>query len=99
MWHIYLAEFNKELLQKLNETGIRQEDYKYCDLYRDYLKLSETMKSRKEVILTLADRHHISDRQVYNILHHLEMTVKRRHWSNCFTDEPQASGDILSFAL
>ena len=76
---IDLVEFNRELLQRMNETGIRLEDYKYCDLYRDYLQLSETMKSRKEVILTLAERHHISDRQVYNILKHLEMSVKRRH--------------------
>lgn len=76
---IDLVEFNKELLQRMNEAGIRLEDYKYCDLYRDYLKLSETMNTRKEVILTLAELHHISDRQVYNILKHLEMSVKKRH--------------------
>lgn len=79
MRRIDLVEFNKELLQKLNEAGIRLDDYKYCDLYRDYLKLSEAMKSRKAVILTLAERHHISDRQVYNILKHLEMSVNRRY--------------------
>lgn len=79
MKRIDLVEFNKEMLQKLNEAGIRLEDYKYCDLYHDYLQLSETMKSRKEVILTLAERHHISDRQVYNILKHLEMSVNRRY--------------------
>ena len=73
---IDLVEFNKELLQKIKAAGIRLEDYKYCDLYRDYLKLSETMRSRKEIILTLADRHHITDRQVYNILRRLERTVK-----------------------
>jgi len=76
---IDLVEFNRELLQRTNDAGIRLEDYKYCDLYRDYLKLSETMNTRKEVILTLAERHHISDRQVYNILKHLEMSVKKRH--------------------
>lgn len=74
---IDLIEFNKELLQRMNEAGIRLEDYKYCDLYHDYLKLSETMPTRKAVILTLAERHHISDRQVYNILHHLELSVKK----------------------
>ena len=78
MRRIDLVEFNKELLQKLNEAGIRLEDYKYCDLYRDYLKLSETKSTRKEVILTLAGMYHITDRQVYNILKHLEMTVKKR---------------------
>ena len=59
---IDLVEFNRELLQRMNEAGIRLEDYKYCDLYRDYLKLSETMVTRKTVILTLVERHHISER-------------------------------------
>lgn len=76
MRRIDLVEFNKELLQRLNEAGIRLEDYKYCDLYRDYLKLSETMGSRKEVILSLAQKHGISDRQVYNILNRLERSVR-----------------------
>lgn len=76
MRRIDLVEFNKELLQRLKEAGIRLEDYKYCDLYRDYLKLSETMGSRKEVILSLAQKHGISDRQVYNILNRLERSVR-----------------------
>lgn len=76
MRRIDLVEFNKELLQRLKEAGIRLEDYKYCDLYRDYLKMSETMGSRKEVILSLAQKHSISDRQVYNILNRLERSVR-----------------------
>lgn len=76
MKRIDLVDFNKELLQKLNEAGIRLEDYKYCDLYRSYLELSEKMKTRKEVILTLAENYHISDRQVYNILKRLERDVR-----------------------
>ena len=76
MKRIDLVEFNKELLQKLNEAGIRIEDYKYCDLYQSYLELSEKMRTRKEVILTLAEMYHISDRQVYNILNRLERAVR-----------------------
>lgn len=79
MKRIDLVEFNKELLQKLNEAGIRLEDYKYCDLYRSYLQLSETMTTRKAVILTLAEKYHITDRQVYNILNRLERSVKLPH--------------------
>lgn len=79
MRRIDLVEFNKELLQRLNEAGIRLDDYKYCDLYRDYLELSETKNTRKEVILTLAEMYHISDRQVYNILNRLERSVKPSH--------------------
>lgn len=79
MRRIDLIEFNKELLQKMNDAGIRLEDYKYCDLYRSYVKLSETMKTRKEIILTLAETYHITDRQVYNILNRLERAVKLPH--------------------
>lgn len=70
-----LIEFNKELLQKLKHAGVRMDDYKYCDLYRDYVALSRTEPNRKTVFLTLSQRYGISDRQVYNIVNHLEAPV------------------------
>lgn len=70
-----LIEFNKELLQKMKQAGVRLDDYKYCDLYRDYVELSKNKTNRKVVFLTLAERYGISDRQVYNIIKHLEKPV------------------------
>ena len=70
-----LIEFNRELFQKLKQAGIRLDDYKYCDLYRDYVDLSRTGDNRKVIILTLAQRYGITDRQVYNIIRHMEKTV------------------------
>lgn len=70
-----LIEFNKELFQKLKQSGVRLDDYKYCDLYRDYVDLSRTEHNRKVIILTLAQRYGITDRQVYNIIRHMEKTV------------------------
>ena len=70
-----LIEFNKELFQKLKQAGVRLEDYKYCDLYRDYVELSRRETNRKAVFLTLAQRYGISDRQVYNIINHLKTPV------------------------
>ena len=70
-----LVEFNKELFQKLKKAGVKLEDYKYCDLYRDYVEMSRTERSRKVVVLTLAERYGITDRQVYNIIRHLEKPV------------------------
>ena len=70
-----LVEFNKELFQKLKQAGVRLDDYKYCDLYRDYVRLSRKEPSRKTVFLTLAQQYGISDRQVYNIVNHLETAV------------------------
>ena len=70
-----LIEFNKELFQKLKHAGIRLDDYKYCDLYRDYVELSRVEPNRKVVFLTLAQRYSITDRQVYNIINHLKTPV------------------------
>ena len=70
-----IIEFNKELLQKLKEAGVKLEDYRYCDLYRDYMEMSRTERNRKVVFLTLAQRYGISDRQVYNIVNHMKSVV------------------------
>lgn len=70
-----LIEFNRELFQRLKQAGIRLDDYKYCDLYRDYVELSQKESNRKVVFLTLAERYGITDRQVYNIINHMQKTV------------------------
>lgn len=75
MERIDLIKFNKEFLQRLKSAGINIDDYKHCDLYDEYLKLKATARSRKEIILTLSQKFHISDRQVYNIIKHLETKV------------------------
>lgn len=71
-----LIEFNKELLQKMKRIGIRMDDYKYCDLYRDYVEMSRTEPNRKVIFLTLAQRYGISDRHVYNIINHMKSPVQ-----------------------
>ena len=70
-----IIEFNKELLQKLKEAGVKLDDYRYCDLYRDYAEMSHTERNRKVVFLTLAERYGISGRQVYNIVNHMKAIV------------------------
>lgn len=70
-----IIKFNKYLLQNLKLAGIKLDDYKYCDLYRDYVELSKTEPSRKAVFLTLAQRYNITDRQVYNIIKHMKTPV------------------------
>lgn len=70
-----IIEFNKELLQKLKEAGVKLDDYRYCDLFRDYTKMSRTERNRKVIFLTLAQRYNISDRQVYNIVSHMKSVV------------------------
>ena len=64
------------MMRKLKEAGIRLDDYKYVDMWRDYVEMLKTAESRKEVMLSLADRYGITDRQVYNIIKHLEKKIE-----------------------
>lgn len=70
-----IVDFNKELLQKLKKMGVKLTDYKYCDMYRDYMELIKTECNRKVVYLILAERYGVSDRQVYNIINHMKEPV------------------------
>lgn len=36
---IEILNFNRELLKKIQDAGIRLEDCRYIDLYADYMKL------------------------------------------------------------
>lgn len=71
-----LILYCEEMMRKLRKAGVRPDDYKYSDLYRDYLSLMKNESSRKVVILSLAQKYSYTDRQVYNIIKHLEKEVK-----------------------
>lgn len=71
-----LILFNEEMMRKLRKAGVRPDDYKYADLYRDYLRMKQTESSRKVIVLSLAQKFCYTDRQVYNIIKHLEKEVK-----------------------
>jgi len=70
-----LILFNEEMMRKLRKAGVRPDDYKYADLYREYQRLVLTDSSRKAIILSLAQRYGYTDRQVYNIIKHMEKNV------------------------
>lgn len=70
-----LILYCEEMMRKLRKAGVRPDDYKYADLYRDYLKMKETESSRKVIILSLAQKYNYTDRQVYNIIRHMEKEI------------------------
>lgn len=72
---IELVSFNKELLQRLQKAGVKIDDWKYCDLYLDYTQMIAEGTKRTAIILILAQRYNLSERQVYNIIRHLQTPV------------------------
>lgn len=75
MKRIDLIDFNKELFQKLQKAGVKLEDYKYCDLYKDYLQMLDEGIKRTAIAVILGERYGLSARQVYNIVKRLESPV------------------------
>ena len=72
-----LILFNEESMRKLKSAGIRLDDYKYADMWRDYAEMIKTATSRKVVILSLSEKYRTTDRQVYNIIKHLEKKIEQ----------------------
>lgn len=70
-----LILFNEEIIRKMRKAGIRLDDYKYVNLYQDYIKLTKEGNRKKVVILTLVQKYDYTDRQVYNIIKHMEKEI------------------------
>jgi len=73
---IEILNFNKELLNKMDDAGIRLDDYLYVDLYNEY----QTMKKQGEkvtyIVAILSDKYGISERKVYGLVKRLNSHCK-----------------------
>lgn len=63
-----ILSFNREILDRLDNFGIRPDDHKHLDLYNDY----QAMKARSEkvtyIVAALAEKYKICERKVYDIV-------------------------------
>lgn len=61
--------FNKDLLKRLFELGLKVSDYKYVDLYIDY----ENMYNKVVYIVSvLSLKYRISEREIYKIINRMK---------------------------
>lgn len=70
-----ILNFNRELLYKLSISGIRLEDYKYVDLYSDYIYMRNDGQKVTYIIAYLANKYQFSERKVYSIINHLSQEL------------------------
>ena len=63
-----LLGFNKELLKRFHQIGIKLEDYKYIELYKEYNELLTSGDKVTYIVMVLAEKHGVSERQIYNIV-------------------------------
>lgn len=68
---IELVTFNAELLQKLQQAGVKIDDYQHVAMYNDYEQMLQEGHKKTYILLVLSDRYHLSPRTIHDILKHL----------------------------
>ncbi|MGR4859556.1 hypothetical protein [Bacteroides pyogenes] len=68
--------FNRELLKKLQESGIRLEDCRYVDLYSDYINLLNQGEKVSYVVALMSEKYSVSERKVYALIKHFQSDCK-----------------------
>lgn len=70
-----LLSFNKELLQKLYDCGINTVDFKYVEVYNEYLRLKKDNLKKAYIVSLLSEVYSMSERNVYNVLSKMEKMI------------------------
>lgn len=73
-----LLDFNKELLKRLEEAGIRLEDARYVDLYADYVHLLNQGEKVSYSVALLSEKYSVSERKVYALVKRFQSDCKPR---------------------
>lgn len=71
-----ILKFNKELLHRLFETGIKSNDFMYVDLYSDYVRMRKNGDKVTYIVAVLSMKYMISERKVYTIIGRLGKDCK-----------------------
>ena len=65
---IEVLKFNRELLNRIRQSGIRLEDTDYIDLFADYNNMVSAGEKVSYAVACLATNYHISERKVYSLI-------------------------------
>lgn len=73
---IEILNFNRELLKRLQASGIRLEDARYIDLYSDYTRLLDQGEKVSYVVAVLSEKYPVSERKVYALVKRFQSDCK-----------------------
>lgn len=71
-----LINFNRELLKKLQDAGIRLDDARYIDLYSDNVDMYQQGEKVSYIVATLSEKYAVSERKVYGLLKRFQSDCK-----------------------
>ena len=61
-----------EIMKTLHKSGVKMHDYKYVELYKDYLQMRGRGEKVTVIALVLAEKYGCSERFVYKLLKRLD---------------------------
>lgn len=67
-----ILKFNRELLNRLRQSGIRLEDADYIDLFADFNKMVEAGDKVSYAVAVIAERYGVCERKVYGLIKHFQ---------------------------
>lgn len=73
-----VVSLNKELLKTLHKNGIKSEDYKWLDLYEDYMHMKKAGEKTSYIVATLSAKYKVCERQVYKVIKNMGRNCRKR---------------------
>ena len=71
-----IVKLGKEMLELLQNSGIKVSYVKYLRMYEEYQKRMKKHEKKSYVVMCLSDKYKISERNVYNIIKLFEQDCK-----------------------
>jgi len=71
-----ILSFNKELLQRLFNAGIKASDCLYVDLFNDYIQMRTTGEKTTYIVAVLSEKYSMCERKVYGVIRYLSKECK-----------------------
>lgn len=71
-----ILSFNRELLQRLSEAGIKTSDYRCVDLFHDFQKMVKQGHKKTYIVAILSEKYSISERKVYALIRQFSGTAR-----------------------
>ena len=63
-----ILKFNRELLDRIRNSGIRLEDTEYIDLFADFNRMVANGAKVTYAVACMATNYNISERKVYSLI-------------------------------
>lgn len=63
-----ILNFNRELIKRLQSVGVKPDDCRYIELYKDYERMHMQGDKVTYIVSSLSEKYSISERKIYNII-------------------------------